>query len=396
LSAGNYLMFGAVLGLGYLVYSNSSSKDDESGSGDNTLTSANNSFAQTSQKIEFQGDKTWAETFDTSCGFSPTEEGCEEFDYNDCSEDCSRLMKRSKMYEELFNDGLKSECQDCCDRPSMDSLCLLGGDVSVVGKGGHSLRIGITRNNPIMYTDQTGEFYLNLQAFTNCYKKKRALDGWAYSHLGRLDSGSEKGFRDLEFLSVTLSNPDGSVLTEGAGIEVPADDDYQNITNEEDCEGYGYNSSTKCGGFSRFTFKIKPQDMDSPDTITGAFDLSMKVRVLRPEHWTGGCGFDEMYDITVPNVIFILPANCKTDCNTLPSSSDETYTYIGFERAGGQYQLKKKSFWDKVADRFGDIHARNNPPPSSFDTWIPSYMAEEITPPPKAISLISRNSYISY
>lgn len=400
LSAGNYLMFGTVLGLGYLIYSNSSSKDDESGSGDDNTnqTSANNKFANTS-KGGIAERQLFKDTFTTSCGFSPTEEGCEDFNTKmegDCDEDCYSLMKRSKMYNELFNYGYKSECQDCCDKPSMESLCLLDGEVSVVGKGGHALRVWVSRDSPMMYANQTGEFYVNLQAFTNCHKKKNALDGWAYSHFGRIDSGSEKSFRDLEFLEVTLANPSGDVLVADAGLEIPADDDYVNITNKSDCmitddapHGYGYNSSTKCGGFSQFTFKIKPQDTEVPEEMIGAFDLSMKVRVLRPDNWTGGCGFDETYEITVPNVIFILPTKCKNNCKTLGSANSEDY----YEYVVSQgRQLAIANYWNEIPAWIREAQ-RNK---TDYDTWNEQFLSETLTTPSKPLSLISRNSYISY
>ena len=124
----NLLMFGAVAGLGYMIYTNSSSKDDESDSAGNTLSpsASGSSFAQTSSQLEvYQG---WTERFSTSCGWHPIEEDCPT---KDCIDTCSRLIAQTNMNLES---GVSTDCLDRSGTPDVGLWCATAPQVHIFGK----------------------------------------------------------------------------------------------------------------------------------------------------------------------------------------------------------------------------------------------------------------------
>ena len=196
----------------------------------------------------------------------------------------------------------------------------------------------------------------------------------------------------LTFTQTNLMNPEGLALTtENFTILQPAYSDYQNIEDGMDCREYRYNTETGCGGYTRYTFKVKPQLYTEADRLVGAFSLSMKIRLERD---STDCDFDEMYDITIPNFVFILPADCRDNCASLGMGQESNFNERKIVSYGNGYRITEERV--DIPQWIEDMHRGQGEDPSTYDTYTPVYAAESHHSPSIPLTLVSRNSYISF
>lgn len=391
----NLLMISSIAGIGALIYKTSADSPDESGESDQSgLDSSTpaSTFAQVGTKQEAYSG--WTDKFSTTCGWAPEEDLCPT---KDCAEDCYRLIAQTNMD---LTKPVKTGCLDASETPN--NLCMGASNVYWIGGDtGGSVTISVKCPAPIWYTDQLIPIVVDIQAYTDC-ERKTGPNGWAYSHFGRVRESVSAG---LTWIKMDFMNPEGLSFTmesdgSSATVETPPTSFYQNITDEIDCRGFGYDEDTKCGGFSRYVFYVRPDFAPEPERMVGNFSLSGKIRVQRDG---GDCGFDETYDITVPDLFFVLPESCKDSCDSLGMSDNSNYDEVTIVETESQWVSSGTNKGYKLANTRVDIpdwikemHQTNDTDlMETYDTYTPAYLAEESSTELSTLPLITRNSFIA-
>lgn len=382
----NILALTAVTGLGFLIYkSGVGVSPDESGETDQAGALAPASqFAQTSSKRAAW--QSWTKRFSTSCGWGPTEEDCPQ---RDCIDSCYRLIKQTNM--NLDTSSRSTGCLGDSRTPSLaislPSSCPTLSNVYWLGEGGSPITVRAKRGAPVWFNDQPIEFEIDIQAFTDC-ERKSGMNGWAFSHFGR---NRDDVCNSLSWVQCNLVNAGAYSLTmEDNTIEVPSTCNYENVTTGSDCFGHRYNDDTKCGGYSRYTFTVRPDLHPEPDKMVGNFSLSMKIRAHRQaEH----CDFDEILEITVDDFLFILPAECRgSGCTSLGMSPNSNFDELKIVSSGNGYRVKDVEY--DIPQWIRDMHSNFDiEKMREYDSYNESYLAEEGSSTP--ISLVSRNFFVS-